>query len=250
MAEESAVAGSVSVSCLMGCRGSGFMNPGSSDAPRLAEVGLLCRSCFNRLHRDVVELPGLVEHLLAVGDSGQPRESGAGSGSGVPGSKVLYSQTLMMVDELSALLARLGLMIGTLRGVEVPGVASWWRGHNGEPLGVRSVDSLCELSAWVDSQLEWFAGRAEVGPFRRDLSRVLATARARWPQRERQRHLPQVKCERCGQTSLWYYPPSGPGLSPEIVCENLACGLQLSDSKWSARVSAIARAAGFGGEID
>ncbi len=250
MVKESANAGSVSVTCLMGCRGSGFMNPSSSDAPRLAEVGLLCRSCFNRLHRDVVELPGLVEHLLSVGDSGQPRESGTGSGGGVPGSKVLYSATLMMVDELSALLARLGLMIGTLRGVEVPGVAGWWRGHNGEPLGVRSVDPLCELSAWVDSQLDWFAGRAEVGPFRRDLSRVLATARARWPQRERQRHLPGVKCERCGQTSLWYYPPSGPDLPQEIVCENLTCGLQLSDSKWSARVSAIARAAGFGGEID
>nr|WP_287847850.1 hypothetical protein [Mobiluncus sp.] len=234
----------------MGCRGDGYANRGDvGKSPRLAEVGLLCRFCFGRLRRDVADVPSVVAHLLDVGDSGLRREPGSGSGRRAAGSRVLYRPVLLEVDGLASLLGRMGLMIGDLRGVKVPGAGRWWRAVDGAPLGVRELDDLVILSSWIGSQLEWFATRSEVGPFRRDLGRRLAGVRARYPQEERSRWIPGVRCERCGQLSLRYYPPSREGESREIVCENLACGHQLSESKWSAQVSAVARAAGFG-ELD
>ncbi|MCU9993624.1 hypothetical protein FYZ36_03175 [Mobiluncus mulieris] len=232
-----------SVACVMGCRGDGFMNPSGDGLPRLASVGLLCAWCFQRLRRDVVELPGLCEHLLAVGDSGMVRESPARRVQ--PRSKVLYSATLSEVDRLTGILARLALVIGQLRRVSVPGREAWLVTDDGVPMGIRTLEATASLVAWVEPQLEWLAGFEAVGPFRRDLARAVALARARWPQRERSRLIPGVRCERCGQETLRYHPPTVQGAAAEIVCENVACGLQLSDTAWSARVYAAARAAGF-----
>lgn len=224
--------------------------------PRAAEVGRLCRWCFQRLTGAVVDIPGLTAHLrmLAEPHLSSPQGHDEGGGGGVPGSRVLYPPELMAVDEIAGLLGTWVDEIvaehpGHLRG---PSPIGWRFSHpdravdevTGEaylPTEERvsaSQGAIEEMQRWLLPHLAWVAEQPWAGEMRAELCSQVATAQARWPMEERE-HVVPMPCPRCGQRSLIYHPPAGERAPAMVGCENPECGKLWLEDAWTRIVEMV-----------
>lgn len=225
------------VGCMSGHEPTCRLKDCAGCAPPLAEEGLLCRWCFERLRRDVLSVPGLIEHLFVVAGT-RVRAEGEAVSRSVPGPRCLYRGEQEAADKVFRIVAGLALEVSAGRRVAVPGQAHWWCNALG-PVSYGRRDDVEILVDWLVPQLEWVAWQPWVGKVRQDLGRTLAGLRAHWPERERPRPLPTLVCEACGLRTLVYYPPAAAGVAVEVACDNPACSAAWPEEKWSKQVRAL-----------
>lgn len=247
--------------CVSGCTVRGRHLVSCSDdecqgcAPRQAEVGRLCRWCFQTLTGAVVDIPGLTAHLRMLAEphlsSPQGHEGGGGS---VPGSRVLLPPELMAVDELAGLLGTwvdevVAEHPARLRGPSDIGwrfshpdraqdpVTGTWYLPSDQRLGA-SQAAVEEMCRWLLPHLAWVAEQPWAGDMRAELCSQVATAKARWPIEERS-HVVPMPCPRCGQRALVYHPPEGERSPAMVGCENAECGRLWLEDAWTRVVEMV-----------
>lgn len=248
------------LSCASGCLDRGLhvgacLGDCSGCLPRSAEVGLLCRWCFQRLAGAVVDLPVVVAHLHEVAEPSLSSPLGNESaGGGVARSRVLYSPALDAADDLAGVLGTwvdeiIAEHPGRLRGPSdlgwrfsrptrqvdpVTGVAYLPTEHR---LGA-TVDAVRSMGRWVLPHLSWISRQSWAPDMLRELASAVATAKARWPLEEREHRVP-MPCPRCGHRSLAYWPPREPGDVAVVACDLESCAQVWVEDAWTRVVEIV-----------
>lgn len=240
----------MSGACQSGCKSRGKHLGDCSDpecwgcVPRQASFGVLCGWCWQKLQGSVVDVPAATAHLVSVAHSPLKSSSRVSSGTGPPGSVVLWSPALDAADELVAALGSWADLIVAEHpaGLRGPSQIGWrWstraaRVVDGEVI-VRdeqrlgaSQSAVDHLVKWMLPHMEWVSEQSWAPEMRLELSSMLATIWARWPREERPRWS-VVPCPSCSGP-LAYDPPSQFGLQGRTYCVSEECGQVWSESEW------------------
>ncbi len=174
-----------------------------------AEVGLLCRPCFERLRWTLDGVPALLGHVRAQvmpqGSTGEARVSGTRE-LPIP----FNAGALEDADELFAALANEARVIGDELGVEVPAVlAAFARsGAAVDALATASTPADAEQGArsivsWLDPLLPQVAVLDDVAGIWEALVPLVQQMHGRYPLEERQqrRQRPRL-CPVCGEQDV------------------------------------------------
>lgn len=219
--------------------------------PRRAVFGRLCRWCWQRLHADVVDAPGLVEHLRAMAepDAGATPPSGARA-SRAPSEGSVLSAAVDAADEVHAVLASWAQEIVDKHpaGLRGPSEVGWWRTRTttavdrdtgevylrrSQTFGARDTSATADLVRWLLPHLAWVSEQEWAGEMRSELGHLIGTTKARWPMEERSRPVLHATCRECGRASLVYYPPSYPGAQVQVACSHPECGQVYDERAWA-----------------
>lgn len=224
--------------------------------PRQAEFGQLCAWCWQRLHADLVDAPGLVAHLREVAepDAGA-RPLSENPARSDPAETAMLSAAVDAADELHGQIAAWALLIIDEHpaGLAGPDRRDWWTSHgrlavldDGETytsrprvVGIRRPrpDATQRLVAWLLPHLEWASRQPWIGDMRAELKSLVSTTHARWPQVERPRHVAGIPCARCNQLTLTYSPPAAFKHPFVVTCTNPDCGRVFSEAEWDAHLA-------------
>ncbi len=244
-------------SCVSGCviRGQHLVSCADEECkgcvPRPAEVGRLCQWCWQSLVGAVVDVPTVTAHLAYLARPALSSPSGkTDGGGGAPGPRILYPPELDAADEL---VGALGVWVEEIVAEHPahllgPSQIGWrWSRpgvqvlHGEEvspdpvPLGA-SQEAVEATQRWIMPHLRWVADQEWAGEMRAELSRMVATIRARWPWEERP-HVVPMPCPSCGCFSLTYHPPSVEHAPQMVTCDSPECGRQWVDDTWTRLVS-------------
>lgn len=210
--------------CATGCR--------TDDQPRPATVGILCAWCWQRLRSDIAEIPTLITHLRAMGEPhAQAAPMSDDTHRGDPAEGTVLPAPWLEADSLESLLT------------------SWARviieEHPNQPMrGPNAAPWHGDIVDWITPHLEWAASQEWAHEMRRELSRDLATLKARWPtddMTEPARHVPDVRCPRCNHVSLTYAPPTFHRQPFTVACGNPDCARIFNEDEWAAFVMLATR---------
>lgn len=223
--------------------------------PREASAGVLCSFCFQRLVGSVVDVPGLHAHLLHMAEAGvSSGAAGEGHARSIPGSRVLYRPALAAAEELASLLGSWADEVERLHPSRPrPASSLGWRFS----VPVRAVDPVTgeaylpssqrlgasqsaveSMVRWILPHMAWVRTEYWAVDMLGELSREIATVKARWPMEERSHHVP-MPCPYCGQRSLLYTPPAEYQHSAMVGCENSECGAYWLDDAWTRTVEIV-----------
>lgn len=260
------------VACIRGCTllGEHLTSCDTRDAavdpcrgclPRRAEFGLLCAWDWQRFNADVVDAPGLVQHLRTLSEveaAAAPPSDGRAYRDPAEGS--ILPATIGAADEIHALLAEYARRVvedhpAHPRGPDETGV---WRSlttvHVNEygPYlarsrvnGIRQAEATGRLVKWLLPHLAWVATQDWVGEARGELGTLIRITSARWPVEEdpRGRHVTDIPCPRCDRISLHYTPPTTERPTMQVACTNPQCARVFTEDEWDRMRALIARAA-------
>lgn len=209
-----------------GCRGC---------LPRPVELGVLCAWCWQRLQAVVVDVPAMVAHLREIGRldmaaAARPLSDNAGRG-GDPAHGSILPAAYLAADELQASLASWALLV--------------LEEHPVQMVGPTNGRTAAGVARWIEPHLTWCAGVHWAPTMLRDLSREVATLRARWPMPadvERARAVPGMRCPRCDEVSLEYSPPTWERMPFKVSCQNQDCARVFNEDEWDRLVGLVARA--------
>jgi hypothetical protein len=180
-------------------------------------------------------VPAMVAHLreiarLDMAASARPLSDSAGS-SGDPSHGSVLPAAYLAADELQASLALWALLVLEEHPVQMRGPA------NGR--------TAVGVARWLAPHLAWCAAQEWAPAMLRDLSRHVATLRARWPMPadvERARPVPGMRCPRCDEVSLEYSPPVWERMPFKVSCQNQDCARVFNEDEWDRLVGLVARA--------
>lgn len=218
------------------CEGNGC--PGC--APRAAEHGTLCPHHWQRLNGAVVDVPGLLAHLLDIGQPTAGRQAGGdGRSHGDPAERTILPASWLDADEISALLTSWASMvieerphtIGPRAGVLTWTLGGWRGGDRVDPQPVRT-ESPDDLVRWLLPLLPWVAEQEWAVEMLREMEAMVGTAKARWPMAERGRHVEGLPCPRCEHLTLWYEPPTTARPTMQVHCLEPDCGRIFGEDEW------------------
>lgn len=216
--------------------------------PRPAEFGHLCAWDWQRLNGDVVDCPGLVEHLREIGEPDAHAAPPSDTTSyRDPSEGSILPAAWLAADEVHANLASWALLIleehPNGQGMAGPDEVGAWHTRYGSTVGVLTSRATEALVKWLLPLLPWCAEQEWAGEMRQELATLVATTKARWPIADtRSRHIPGTSCPRCQHLTLWYTPPVGFGLPFVVACENPECGRVFEEDEWTRLVALLERA--------
>lgn len=198
--------------------------------PRRAEVGTLCMPCYLQLVSRLGEVPDVVDWLritakLDIEPSARPMTTDPVH-RGDPSEGIVLPAAWLAADELGSLATSWALLVLEEHPADLRGPGSG------------------DVVNWMLPHTEWIAGQEWACEMRRELSRDLATARARWPMPEDRapdRAIPGVRCPRagCGHLALRYYPPAWFRQPFAVACTE--CGRSFSEDEWDVFVYSALR---------
>lgn len=153
----------------------------------VAEVGLLCRACFNRLAWRLAEVPELVSHVRSMLIPG-----GSGNEAPVSGSREipvpLDLDALEGADSLWAQIANWGTYWARVLGVRPPDVLQAALSADREVEGLAVADSSSDAWRSADEVVRWLRGFLEsiaylgaVAEFHDDVVDLVSGVKRRWP---------------------------------------------------------------------
>lgn len=185
---------------------------------RPAEHGLLCAWCYQRLARNLAELPSLLEHLRFIAASyiQSPILTTDPRGSSNPSHRTVLHPATLAADELDST------------------VQAW--------LNIFLEDHPAwnlNMDGWLTATLDAMTHQSWIDDFQHELNRDITTAKARWPTEdmsERERGIPDAPCPHCGWITLKYFPPTEYRQPFAISCMNPACCRTLTEDEWDAYV--------------
>ena len=125
---------------------------------------------------------------------------------------------------------------GYIRSGEPDGVT---HRSNDRPLGVPPTwiaaeevsRLLTELNQW--GELEDAANDEYGAWLAEELIREVETAKAKWPIEDRPHRVRYIRCSKCEQLSLTWYPPKGVDEAAMIRCRDRECRAVMDDAKFS-----------------
>jgi hypothetical protein len=177
-------------------------------APRQAEHGLVCWSCWSKIEDAVAIAGDMITHLRSVERAQQLDNAGVRSASGwvIP-----VPNTWRTADELLMLL-----------GAPAPGLPVDTTPEQVE----RFVDDWVHVNParWVAS----LSGAEEAVRF----ALLMQTAMAAHPMREYEHRVRNVKCYKCRQRTLLWKPPLMFEGRVSVVCTNPKCGAELDQTMY------------------
>lgn len=239
--------------CLTGCTTTGA-HLGTCEGecrgcvPRPAEYGHLCPWCWQRLNADITDLPELVAHLREVAEPhAQAAPPSDGRSKNDPAERNLLNDAINASDELHAALASWAHLIVEEHptGLHGPDQRGAWITRDGSIAGIKpDSEATRRLVRWITPHLEWAASQDWAAEMRKELSQLIATTRARWPQADtRTRPIPDTPCPRCQHLALTYTPPSEYRAAFVVSCHNAECAHVYTEDEWDACLSALGRTA-------
>lgn len=178
--------------------------------PRKAEHGLLCWSCWSKVD-DAVKIAGdMITHLRSVERAQQFDTAGVRSSSQwvIP-----VPQTWRLADELLMLL-----------GAPAPGFPT--------TAGVDEVAAITD--EWVHPDVDMWVSRDHGAEDAVRFYRAMQTAMAQHPMREYEHRIRNIRCAACKQRTLLWKPPLAFEDDVRVVCENPACGAEVSHDRFQA----------------
>lgn len=205
--------------------------------PRPAEHGNLCPWCWQRLNADVTDLPGLVKHLREVGEPhAQAAPPSDGRSSNDPAEGSVLNDAVGAADALHATLASWANVIieehpTHLNGPDQRGA---WVTSTGDVAGLKpGSEATRRLTRWITPHLDWAVHQDWAAEMRKELSSLIATTRARWPEAdERTRPVSGAPCPRCQLITLAYTPPTHYGAAFVVSCTNPDCSCTFTEDQW------------------
>lgn len=84
----------------------------------------------------------------------------------------------------------------------------------------------CEQQAWIDEMAD-------------ELCSTIATLSARFPDHERDRHIPDVTCPECNRITLTYHPPVFFQADFLVMCDHHDCSAKIPEERWGLFVRRI-----------
>lgn len=199
--------------------------------PRPATVGVLCAHCWQTLARTIDETPALINHLYdtanTAGIQATRYDRDTTPGNNDPSETTVLHPAWLAADELEHEL-------------------TYWADAMAH---ARGVPRTTEPAEWLNTHLEWIASRYGVVEFRDTILRSAAVLKARWPTAdmvERERHIPNVPCPRCGHINLTYWPTTTYKQPAQVACGNPDCARIYTDDEWERQVHIIANAKAAG----
>jgi len=242
--------------CVTGCttRGQHTSDCGGGECrscrPRPASFGRLCSWCWQRLNADVVDSPGLVEHLRAEAEpdaAAAPPSDTRGHSDPAEGS--VLSAAIDAADELHACLASWAQEIVDKHPANLtgPSEAGGWRSQTstrvdhetGEVylsesrvIGFHDPAATAALVNWLLPHLAWASEQDWAGEMRNELGEMVGTTKARWPMEERSRPVLNATCSDCHRASLVLYPPAYFKAQLQVACSHHECGKVYDEREW------------------
>ena len=229
------------------CEGNGC--PGCR--PREAEHGRLCPHHWQRLNGAVVDVPGVIAHLLDVGRPNAGRQAGGdGRSHGDPAERTILPGAWLEADEISGTLTSWASLVieerphtvGPGSGVLVWSLGGVREGEAVDPQPIRT-DAPSDLVRWLLPLLPWVAAQEWAVEMLREMEAMIGTAKARWPMGERGRHVEGLPCPRCEHLTLWYEPPTTARPLMQVQCLEPECGRTFGEDEWE-RMRGLVRLAG------
>lgn len=178
--------------------------------PHRAEHGLLCWHCWEKTRDALNVAPDMITHLRSVEKAQQLDNGGVRTAAGwvIP-----VPQTWRLADELLMLL-----------GAPAPGFPS--------TANVDEVADITEQWAHPDADL-WVSTEAGAEDAVR-FYRLMQTAMAQHPMAEYEHRIKNVRCAACKEKTLLWKPPLAFEEDVRVVCENPACGAEISHDRFQA----------------
>ena len=230
------------------CEGNGC--PGCR--PREAEHGRLCPHHWQRLNGAMVDVPGVIAHLLDIGAPNAGRQwGGDGRSHGDPAERTVLPGPWLDADEIGALLTSWAHLVMDERPARgpAPGSLAWshparrvGEPEDVDPRPVRAQDPDAVVR-WFLPLLPWVADQEWVAEMLREMEAMIGTAKARWPMGERGRHVQGLPCPRCERLTLWYEPPTPARPLMQVQCLEPECGRTFGEDEWE-RMRGLVRLAG------
>lgn len=217
--------------------------------PRMAETGVLCDYCFQRLVSAVVDVPVLHRHMLEMGRLGtRGGQVGEVSVRSFQGSRVLVHPALLDAADLASLLGEWAdQIVENHQDIgHRPSLIGW---QTSEPIFEKKdseiASAVYRISAsqsavesmvrWMLPHMAWLRRQLWSAEMLDSLAYAVSTARSKWPVEERSHYVP-MPCPFCRQRALVYTPPAEFQASAIVACDNPECGHMWLDGEWTKTV--------------
>ena len=207
--------------CAVGCLD-------SDGTPRPAKFGILCAWCGQTLARALAEAPTVLEHLYETASETMQgvRYDTDPAGNGDPSEQTVLHPAWLAANELESDL-----------NAWVDEVIRYRRPRPQSP-----EDAGEKVSDWLYAHLGWIVEQYWAKDMRDEIPRHIASLKARWPTHdmaERERHIPDVPCPRCGHISLTYWPTPAYKHTAQVGCGNPDCARIYTEDEWTHQVQLI-----------
>lgn len=210
------------VQCATGCHD-------TDGYPRPARYGILCAWCGQSLARAIAEIPDTLEHLYETAQGAiiqAIRYNSDPTGSSDPSQGTVLHPAWLAANELEA---EVNAWIDEIIRYRRP-----------RPQTPEQANE--DPASWLYAHLGWIVEQYWAKDMREELPRHVSTLKARWPTSdmiERERHIPDVPCPRCGHISLTYWPVREYKQTAQVGCGNPDCARIYNENEWERHVHLI-----------